>query len=249
MATGKTPTDTARQWLARDALLHIDMTEALRRGMAHVAEAGPQGVLLRLNDEPVCLVSAKTEAEAVRLAALARDAELLVAHQEAFLAATLRASGLSLLMACHQCAGPAPGSNPLPVEAPGFTFRLLGSEWAPFILQHYDNPVGIEYIEGRLAAGVVWGAFAGDAIAGFAGEHGEGSLGMLEVLPAFRRRGVGRALEAVAANAQLERGFVPFTQVTVGNTASLRLQKSLGFRVSRRKIFWLESDVELHSTY
>ncbi|MFQ7452543.1 MAG: GNAT family N-acetyltransferase [Flavonifractor plautii] len=36
------------------------------------------------------------------------------------------------------------------------------------------------------------GAFVDGTLAGFAGFHGEGSIGLLEVLPAYRRRGLGK---------------------------------------------------------
>lgn len=47
---------------------------------------------------------------------------------------------------------------------------------------------------GRLRAGVMLGAFLRDRPAGFIGLHEEGSMGMPEVLPEFRRMGVARAL-------------------------------------------------------
>lgn len=235
--------------LERDPLFLTDMTEPLRRGIAHVVAAGPRGVLLRLNEDAVYLLTAADRQEALRLAALAGDAELMVVHQEAFFEDVMAATGMGLMMSCYQCIYTE--KTPQPINAPGFDFRALDAGWAPFVEEHYDNPVGIEYLVDQLNAGVVHGAFerATGEIAGFVGEHGEGALGMLEVLPAFRRRGVGSALVAVATRGQMARGFVPFAQATVANTASVRLHRRLGFRVPRRKIFWLEDEAKIHTVF
>ena len=45
---------------------------------------------------------------------------------------------------------------------------------------------GRDYVAERLAAGAMTGAFLDGVLAGFIGIHEEGSIGMLEVLPAYR---------------------------------------------------------------
>lgn len=77
------------------------------------------------------------------------------------------------------------------------------------------------------------------AIAGLAGFHEEGSIGMLEVLPAYRRRGVGEALLRGAVRLALERGQYAFGQVFTDNQASLALQRKVGMSVSQERLFWL----------
>ncbi len=269
---------TALRWLEREPLLYIDMLEALRRGIAGVGEAGPDGVLLYLDEDPyACEIAARTPAETARLAQLSVGAEMLVVHEEAHLPGVYASTPFTHMMTCRQCV--YTNGALLPIRAPEVEFRTLDASWAPFVEAHYDNPVGIEYLCDQLDAGVVLGAFvsgeashtppgslppappppnrpegavcrasAGWEIAGFVGAHAEGSLGMLEVLPAFRRRGIGAALQAKATNRQLQEGWTPFSQVEPGNTASLRLQRTLGFRITRRNIFWLE-DVAVTEEY
>ena len=55
---------------------------------------------------------------------------------------------------------------------------------------------------------------------------------MLEVLPAFRRRGIGTALEIALHNLALSRGWTPYGQIRVRNEASLKLQEALGMVLS-----------------
>ena len=83
------------------------------------------------------------------------------------------------------------------------------------------------------------GAFLDGVLAGFIGIHEEGSIGMLEVLPAYRRRGLGYALEAGAIRRALKEGTIPYCQVIEGNTASMELQKKLGLEFSDGFVYWL----------
>ena len=71
----------------------------------------------------------------------------------------------------------------------------MGEEWAPYVCEHYSKSDigGLEHIRQAIGAGML-GAFVDGTLAGFAGFHGEGSIGLLEVLPAYRRRGLGEAL-------------------------------------------------------
>ena len=84
-----------------------------------------------------------------------------------------------------------------------------------------------------------FGAFVDGQLAGFVGEYSEGSMGMLEIFPAYRRRGLGYALECFQINRYLSQGRVPFDQVVVGNEKSMSLQKKVGMELSRDTVSWL----------
>lgn len=53
-------------------------------------------------------------------------------------------------------------------------------------------------------------------------------MGLLEVLPQFRRRGLAEVLEVGLIAQQLHRGLLPYCHVRLGNTASEALQTKLG---------------------
>ena len=57
------------------------------------------------------------------------------------------------------------------------------------------------------------GAFYDEKLAGFIGQHCEGSIGMLMVAPKFQRRHIAMTLETYAANCMLEQGKIPFAQI------------------------------------
>ena len=96
----------------------------------------------------------------------------------------------------------------------------------------------IGYIRDRIEAGM-FGVFLKGEIAGFAGTHEERSMGLLEILPEYRRLGLAYALEAHLINHLLSQGRVPFCQVAIVNVASIRLQQKLGLTISDQVVYWL----------
>ena len=122
----------------------------------------------------------------------------------------------------------------------GVSVRPLTLEDMDFVLENYHNPGAYEsHIRQRIAEGMLGGLVDGE-LAGFAGIHQEGALGMLEVLPQFRRRGLAEVLEAAIIARQLERGRFPYCHVRRGNTASEALQRKLGLTFDEnRTLYWL----------
>jgi GNAT superfamily N-acetyltransferase len=98
---------------------------------------------------------------------------------------------------------------------------------------------GTAEIERSIAAGEVFiGEYNGKP-AGFAGLHSEGSMGMLEVLPEFQRKGFGTDLEACMIGYVLKQGRIPYGHVIADNEKSMALQKKLGFTVCNGIVYWL----------
>ena len=96
-----------------------------------------------------------------------------------------------------------------------------------------------DYIKGRLRSGTMYGMFIDGKPAGFIGMHAEGSLGLLEILPEYRRCGLAFALESYAINRMLEKGWTPYGQILLGNAASTSLQQKLGLSISKQTCYWL----------
>ena len=109
---------------------------------------------------------------------------------------------------------------------------------APAITDLYpylDEDEVLEHIrDGRLFAGYCKGEWIG-----FIGEHPEGSIGILEILPAHRRRGFGYDMENFMITRVYNRGQVPFVQVKVDNEVSISLQRKLGMTLADKSCFWL----------
>ena len=121
----------------------------------------------------------------------------------------------------------------------GFAIRTLTEEFIPFVAEHYSEIGTSEYVSERIRPGAVYGAFYDEKIVGFIANHEEGSIGMLYVLPEYRKRHVAMALETYCMNLAVERGEIPYGQVVLGNEASIRLQEKMGICFAKGTIVWM----------
>lgn len=117
--------------------------------------------------------------------------------------------------------------------------RPLAMEHLNYVSEHYSYD-DRSYVEARIREGVMYGAFVEDKLVGFIGMHNEGSLGLLYVEKAYRRCGIARSLEAYMINRILEKGWIPYGHVIVGNEESFALQDKIGLYRSNRTVWWLE---------
>ena len=121
----------------------------------------------------------------------------------------------------------------------GFSIRTLTEEFIPFVAEHYSEIGSPEYVTERILHGAVYGAFYEEKIVGFIADHEEGSIGMLYVLPEYRKRHVAMALETYCMNLAVERGEIPYGQVVLGNEASIRLQEKMGICFAKGTVVWM----------
>lgn len=229
--------EQAIHYLSKDPLLHMDMLESIRSGSAELFFAGPEGVLLMNNACRTVMMSTEDERTAAGMLASVHEAPLFVAHQDFYIEDARRKFGLPQEMVCHQAVYLR--KEPLPVTDAGLDIRQLDEGHLLLIMKHYSHAEDEEYPRERLKSGVMFGAFIRDQLAGFIGLHSEGSIGLLEVLPEYQRRGIAQGLETFLVNRLLAVGRVPFAQVIVGNTASLKLHRKLGFLISDKTVCWL----------
>lgn len=228
----------------RDPLLYIDVTEAVRRGIGEVLFADEAACLIGFphGDKPIteftALCGDLAAAERV-FPRLPWEREILVAvHEEHCLPYLMKNYCVKPFLGetFHQMAylQPAPPSLP---DSP-FAVRPLDSSYFPQVaaIHKEEDP---EYLLERLESGVMLGAFDGDVLAGFIGVHAEGAMGLLQVHPDYRRRGVGKLLELHQITRHLARGETPYGSVLTTNTASLALQRSVGMTPSVPTFHWL----------
>lgn len=233
----------ALELLERDRLLYADMINLL----SHPKEcpdvelicADQRGVILSMDGEDTWMTALFDPDSADELLDLLREPKLITSHQSWSEPIIERIFGpISDNTRCIQLVYTA--GNKLAVPQCGVEIRPMTAEHIPLAARHYDMG-DAAYLTSRMEKGQLYGAFISDKLTGFIGLHSETSMGMLEVLPEFRRRGIGRALECYMINLQLDRGFIPFGQVVIGNEPSMALQASLGFVQAEGTVSWMST--------
>lgn len=243
--------------------LTIDMQEAIRRTNAELLFADEGAVLLRhrcgvfmlwCKDKPSgerALDSLKDGREGVKAdeANEANEADeagelngsaenlgmrLCVAHGEAAKEAILSKTKLKADEPCIQFCRFS--KEKLPLRGLG-SIRQLDMGDLEAVNAHYGMG-DAEHNARAIREGLVYGIEIEGRLAGFIGMHFEGSVGMLEVFPEYRRMGLGTELESYMHNLHIDKGWIPYGQVYTDNAGSLQMQAKFGLTKSHEHILW-----------
>ena len=225
----------ALQYLEQDVVLNIGMIEPINRGTADFLYAEKDGVLLLEKKSGAYMMSVDEPDLAERLVAEIIDAKLFVTYQQFCLPIIKNSFGLSPQFKCLQAAYL---NKTLLQTDVSIKIYMLNSAHIQEVLEHYHTMDDPDYIKKLIGNGQIYGTFVDGSLAGFIGIHLEGSIGMLEVLPEFRRRGIGYALESYIVNMMVEKGWTPFCEVFDSNLNSINMQKKLGFELSNQYLYW-----------
>jgi len=223
--------------LMKDKRNYIHMIESLRRGRAEILCWEGGDILLYDRRCVTCMISASSREAGERMLALIPAETGSIVTSQAFLNEMLYGiyGGYELHSECRQLLYTQ--QVPLPVKHKDI--RPLTMEHLDYVSGHYSYD-DRSYVEARIREGVMYGAFVEDKQVGFIGMHNEGSLGLLYVEEAYRRRGIALSLEAYMINRTLEKGWIPYGHVIVGNEESFALQERLGLYRSDKTVWWLE---------
>ncbi len=231
---------------SRDPVRYVDMTEAVRRGIGAVLHASPSAALVGI-PSPDCpevfdsyLMSCADMDAAHLLCGLLPDGgdSLIAAHEDFYLPLLQDRFGLGFFLEGASFQAAYLGVGPCPIPESPLALRQLTVDDLPQVADNYKLE-GEDYLRSLLERGQLFGGFLNDAMVGFAGRHAEGSIGLLEIFPPYRRRGFASVLERYMINQELARGRIPFGQVVTDNAPSLALQRSLGMTLSEGTLYWL----------
>lgn len=226
-------------YFIQDELANIDVLEASRIPNVRKLAENERGVLYEYEDL-YFLACEQESAESffpLITQGLTKESGRLVVLRGANARNQLEQLGFRTQMECYNAVYPS--RERIPYSLPeGAEIRLLDLSYVDFVHTHYHMVDDIRYIRDRIEAGM-FGVFLAGEIAGFVGTHEERSMGLLEILPEYRRLGLAYALEAHLINHLLSQGRVPFCQVAIVNDASIRLQHKLGLVISDQVVYWL----------
>lgn len=220
--------------LSKDKRNHIHIMESLERGRGEILYRKGEQLLVFDRESAVCMLLCGNEGEIDELLSAVPDqTKWFVVIQER-LTEELKGRGFGIWGKCSQYLYTAGQSLPVRHK----DIRRLTVEDLAYVSEHYRH--GTEkYVEERILAGVMYGAFADGRLIGFIGTHDEGSMGMLYVEEQYRRQGIGESLLSYNINRVMERGWVPYSHVLEDNPASERLQEKLGLYKASKPVWWL----------
>ncbi len=224
----------AISYLSEDELSFIDMLEPLRRGSADIIYAENDGVIIYERNSQACMISMQTLEKCQSLIHLEEYRSFAV-HQENIAEWIQQIGKFPHRFEAFQ----AVYRKKEMIEDCFDNIRILSNEYTDQICRNYDAMDDRSYIEKLINRKQLWGIFENGALAGFIGEHLEGSMGLLEVMPEYRRKGYGYKLEAFLINRFLELDEIPFCQVMIDNVRSLALQHKIGLDISGQTTFWI----------
>ena len=223
------------QYLQRDPLHYAGMLAILDDPKTRLIHAINHGIYIISGD--LGYLSAQNIRAARKLMSLLESIDVLV--YESRLHAPLRRRGYSQVMSCYPCQ--YEGTESIWIQLPpDVQIQRLTHDYDAFIYAHYhlDDE---DYLFSRMDEGM-FGIFERNVIVGFIGVHDNGEIGLLQVLPAYRRKGYATLLEAFMINRQLSKGLLPRGEVETWNTSSLKLQEKLGMTISQQTCAWFSRD-------
>ena len=234
--------------LDRDPVLYLDLTEAVRRGDGRVLGAMPHGALVaftNLIDGPdygYTMFADDERTARILCTLIPPNPGFITVHERHYLELLKKCFDFSEINTCWQVGY----LRTMPPSLPdlGVEVRPLEPAHLPTVCANYQME-DEEYLGWLIDRGELYGAFDSDTLMAFAGRHAEGSMGLLEVLPQYRRRGLGTLLQSYIINLELARGHIPYGQVFDGNEPSLALQQSLSMTRSIRPLYWATPDGQL----
>lgn len=135
------------------------------------------------------------------------------------------------------------GKEPPALPPSDLEIKRLDDSYTDFVYNSYSlRPSKPDGIRDLLQRGYIFGGFVGDKCVGFVGKHGEGSLGLLEVLPEYKRRGYGKVLETFIIRETMSQGRVPYAHIITDNAVSLALQRTVNdITVLPELVVWFSS--------
>lgn len=228
--------ETALRYLNKDILNHIDLIDPIQRDSAEILYATEKGVMIKeLKNNAIMLCVDSIEVGNACLE-LINTTDLVCLHQDFMIEAFKNKFRLNDSMTCFQAVYLNKDKLLLDFNV---ELKLLDISYLDFVKEHYDAIDDEKYLNARIENQEMIGAFKDDQIVGFIGIHAEETMGMLEVLPEYRKMGIATQLEGALINHLLEIDRIPYCQVEIENEKSLKLQNKLGLMISKEQIIWL----------
>lgn len=226
----------SEQTLRIDGIDYIGIRRVLERGSGEIIANLENALFVRDNVSGAYMLACEDKTTGIAL--LDRYAgsgcSLLMATNNAVGKAAFERYGFSEKLECYQVAyyGEKPTTDSL------LSVREADEHDLPVLLENY-RMISPEELKMAVRRKSILLGYDEGRLAGFIGEHLEGSMGLLYIFPEYRHRGFGTFLQTYLIAKTMEKGFIPFGQVEKDNLNSLRLQEKIGMTCSENLSVWM----------
>ena len=224
--------------LSRNFYRNICLIEVLKHDKdSRLLYSEPDGVVVSTFDG-ICLCDLSDCTDKARVVDMLDDVKVAMATDKETAQLISQKFGIELIKECYQSIW----EGGLRVEdKDGFVVeRLLPTkENVQAIIKTYRGGWDEQMVLNAMQKDGMYGVFDGQKLIAFAGWHSELSLGMLEVLPEYRRLGIATKIGAKMVNITLNKGRVPFGHIVSDNFKSYNLSKKTGFTFYDGFVYWV----------
>lgn len=224
----------ALNYLNKNRLLNIGIIEPIRRKTANIIYAQNQGVMIFEKESQSYMLSVDDLETGKKLINSINDIRLLALHQDYMADYVKKNYNFSHILECYQAVYL---DSKISIDDNSMDIKPLNHKDKSIITENYKSLTD-EELKKLLDKKSLLGGYVNNNLVGFIGNHLEGSMGILEIFPEYRRKGYAYILESYLIEKMLSKGLVPFAQIEVTNIKSIELHKKLNFNISKEKLFW-----------
>lgn len=224
-------------FLKTNPWLYAGMHYVIQRKTAEIYEETKHGIFLKDTVSQFCMMAVDSPALGEQWLIQHEKtpyAGLCVFHSELAYFAQQRYS-FSTRLNCFQAVYPLAAPPVFPAQ---LQIRAAEAQDLQSIAEHYHHVSESELAEDIRLGNLFLGYF-GQTMVGFVGQHPEGAIGLLHVLPEHRRCGYAKELESFMISRMLAEKQLPFCQVEEENLPSLRLQEQIGMKLADGKVYFV----------
>lgn len=228
----------ALNYLCKNRLKHVGMIECVKYDDVDFLYCADDGVFFFDKTAKIHMIATSSKEIAAKALERCCATSLMVCHNEYEYEIAREKYSLYGLNKCFQVVWP---EDKRPKLKGVCDIKKLepSDESIDFVYNNYTLKFTREHVEYILKTQGLYGAYSNGKLVGFIGRHEERSLGLLEILPEFRRRGFASELEIYMINKLLDNGEVPYGHIIYDNEKSVIMHKKFGYVFSETPVFWI----------
>lgn len=236
----------ALEWLYQDELHHLMTIDLLEQGRGDILTAGTESLVVASDGMLLVHCLERTEWDRLLRVLRAEIAQheywVIKAHDEWYLQELMDLLQVEKPRVFYNAIFPEDAAVPENLVE-GLEIRPLTMKEFDYVRSLYKTVDDDEYISDRIQSGTMLGAWLGRELTGFIGTHDDGTMGLMEVDPAYRRRGIGRALEGALVSLLRSRKRRTFGNVDASNPTARDVHQKVGAIVDDRPVYWLFTEM------